>query len=72
VLFPDCNDFDNEEPTGDRLAEHEDRNEARAIFRNAWESAHTVRTSFIIFRHRTYYTRRPDRLLIARAIRPAL
>ncbi|KAJ7737583.1 hypothetical protein B0H14DRAFT_3168309 [Mycena olivaceomarginata] len=40
VFFPDRNDFDHEEPTGDRLAEREDRNEARAIFRNAWGSAH--------------------------------
>ncbi|KAJ7306730.1 hypothetical protein DFH08DRAFT_1054375 [Mycena albidolilacea] len=39
VFFPDRNDFDNEELTGDRLAEREDRNEARAIFRNAWGSA---------------------------------
>ncbi|KAJ7867692.1 hypothetical protein B0H14DRAFT_2572689 [Mycena olivaceomarginata] len=40
VLFPDCSDFNNEEPTGDRLAESEDCNEACAIFRNAWGSAH--------------------------------
>ncbi|KAJ7711791.1 hypothetical protein B0H14DRAFT_3902443 [Mycena olivaceomarginata] len=40
VFFPDRNDFDHEEPTGYRLAEREDRNEARAIFRNAWGSAH--------------------------------
>ncbi|KAJ7713317.1 hypothetical protein B0H14DRAFT_3636661 [Mycena olivaceomarginata] len=41
-VLPDCNDFDNEELTGDRLAECEDRNEACAIFRNAWGSAHTA------------------------------